>query len=164
MQRAKSDAAPIIAELVAADQPVSWLEDELCRRMGQALADQTAHIRALRNEGRLRDFDRYTPEQLLNTIAEAVAAAATEAVAGVDDPDQRSSTWRLVLAVARVMPHYPDVSVPVRVIEELRKSVPSFPQASIDTEPTGTAQWCRDVYGTRFGITAPFPAADGADR
>ncbi|WP_194923307.1 hypothetical protein [Catenulispora pinisilvae] len=168
MERAKADAEPVVAELIAADQPVTWFEDELCRRLGGILAAQDALTDALRTDalgksGQAPDFDAYGPEVLLDAFNEVVSVTAFKAIVGVDDPVEQNSTWRLLLALARIVPH-PDSQTPVGAVKNLRESVPQFPEASIDCTPTGSALWCRDVYGTRFAITAPFTAAEGTDR
>ena len=164
MDRAKADAEPVIAELAAADMPVAWLEDELCLRLGRALATQGAQEAkrgADRNLGYF-DQDMYGPYQLIDAFSEIIASEAMRAVSGVDDPDGRQRRWRLLLAVARIVP-YPDARIPIGAVENLRESVMQFPEASMVTA-AGPALWCRDVYGTRFGITAPFSAPEGPDR
>ena len=168
MEHAKADAEPVVAELIAADQPVTWLEDELCRRLGGFLAAQDAKADVLRNgalwkSGQAPDLDAYGPESLLDAFNEVIPVAAVKAIVGVDDPVEKNSTWRLLLALARIVPH-PDARIPVGAVEDIRESVPWFPEASIDCTPTGSALWCRDVYGARFAVTAPFTAAEGPDR
>ncbi|NUP50334.1 MAG: hypothetical protein HOW97_23950, partial [Catenulispora sp.] len=165
MDNAKADAEPVIAELVAADMPVSWLEDELCRRLGRALTAQNARHAAQLASGEVLvlDQDTYSPGQLMDAFAEEIALEAVRAIAGVDDPEEQQSRWRLLLAVARIVP-YPDARIPIGAVEDVRNSVVQFPDASMVTTPTGPALWCRDVFGTRFGITAPFTAPEGPDR
>ena len=162
MERARADAEPIIADLVAAAQPVSSTEDELCRRLGRALAAQDAQTRAHRKSGQVSDLETYSPEQFLDALAQAVAEEAFKVVPLVDDPAAQRATWQLLLAVARIVPH-PDSRIPREAVEDLR-GFPWFPEASIVTTPADAALWCRDVYGTRFAITAPFTAAEGPDR
>ncbi|MEZ0107602.1 hypothetical protein ABH920_001594 [Catenulispora sp. EB89] len=160
---AKVDAKPIIADLAAADQTVSWIEDELCRRLGRALAAQDASTDARRESGETEILDAYNPDQLLDAITDATCLAAVKAVAATDEPSDRDGTWRLLVALARIVPH-PAARIPVGAVEDLRTAVASFPEGSIVAAPTAAAQWCRDVFGTRFAITAPFAAADGTDR
>jgi hypothetical protein len=131
-KRAKADAAPIIAELVAADQPVSWLEDALCRRMGQALAAQDAQLS-------VKAFEAYTPEQLFDVLVADIAPSA------VEDPTEQSSRSRLLTAASRIAPHPKAQPLDEAVVA-----------------PTGRALWSRDVYGLRFAIIAPFAVAENA--
>ena len=167
MNHAKADAELLIAELlVAADMPVSQLEDELCLLLGRALAAQDAQDAMQRASGRaqtLFDRDTYGPDQLLDAFSEAVALEALRVVPAIDAPDEQQRRWRLLLALARIVP-YPDARIPIGAVEDVRESVVQFPDASMATVPAGPALWCRDVYGTRFGITAPFSAAEGPDR
>lgn len=163
MEQARADAEPIIADLVAADQSVSSTEDELCRRLGRALAAQDARNDAHRKSGRVSDFETYSPEQFLDALAQAVAEEAFKVVPLVDKPAEQRAMWRLLLAVARIVPH-PDSRIPVGAVEDLREGFSWFPEASIVTTPADAALWSRDVYGTRFAITAPFTAAEGPDR
>ncbi|MEY9893548.1 hypothetical protein ABIA31_007228 [Catenulispora sp. MAP5-51] len=165
MERAKVDAEPVIAELVAAGMPVAWLEDELCRRLGRALTAQDALQATRWASGQTLAFDQgtYSPDLLLGAFSENIALEAVRAVSGVDDPDEQQSRWRLLVAVARIVP-YPDAGIPIGAVEDVRGSVVGFPDASMVTTPNGPAMWCQDVYGTRFGITAPFSAPEGPDR
>lgn len=165
MEHAKADAEPIIGELVAAGGAVAWLEDELCRRLGRLLSAQDA-LRATSgtsDRALVFDQDAYSPELLLDVFSENIALEAFRAIAGIDDPDEQQRRWRLLVAVARIVPH-PDSRIPIGAVEDLREAVVQFPDASMVTTPTGPAMWCRDVYGTRFGITAPFSAPEGPDR
>lgn len=164
MDRAKADAEPVIAELAAADMPVTWLEDELCLRLGRALAAQDAQQNTQDADQGLRflDQDTYSPDQLIDAFSENIALEAVKAVPGVDDPDGQQRRWRLLLAVARIVP-YPDARIPIGAVEDVRESVMRFPDASMVTV-AGPALWCRDVYGTRFGVTAPISAPEGPDR
>ena len=163
LELATADAEPIIADLVAADRPVSWIEDELCRRLGQALAAQDASIAERRESGEAGVLDTYGPDRLLDAITEPTALAAVKTVTAVDEPNDRNGTWRLLLALARIVPH-PNALIPVGVVEDLRESTISFPEDSIVAAPAAAPRWARDGYGTRFAITAPFAAADGTGR
>lgn len=127
-KRAKADAAPIIAELVAADQPVAWLEDALCREMGQALAAQDAQPSG---EG----FAAYTREQLFDVLVAHIPLSAPE------DPTEQSSRSRLLTAASRI------ATLPI-----------AQPLVEAAVVPTGRALWSRDVFGLRFAIIAPFAA------
>jgi len=157
---AAGDAGPIIADLAAADQAVSWIEDELCRRLGRALAAQDARTDG---RGEAEILGAYDPNQLLDAITDTTCLAAFKSVEAADGPTDRDGTWRLLVALARIVPH-PDAQIPVAAVEHLRTAVASLPEGSIATAPTAAALWCRDVYGNRFAITAPFAAADGTDR
>ncbi|MFL6111634.1 MAG: hypothetical protein ACJ786_09820, partial [Catenulispora sp.] len=164
MEHAGVDAAPIIADLAAADQtvPLSWIEDELCRRLGRAMAAQDSASDKRRESGAEEILDAYDPDQLLDAIVDPTCVAAARAMSATE-PTDRDGTWRLLVALARIVPH-PDARIPIGALEDLRAAVLTFPEGSVDTVPTAAAQWCRDVYGTRFAITAPFTAADGTDR
>lgn len=142
-KRAKTDAEPIISELVSAEQSVGWLEDALCRRMGQALAAQDRQPRSA-------EFEAYTPEQFLDVLV------ATIAPSDGDDPAEQSRRSRLLTAASRIADR-----------REARRLVggAAFAEAGeAVVEPTARALWSRDVYGLRFAILAPFAAPEGADR
>ncbi|MGR8012101.1 hypothetical protein [Streptomyces hypolithicus] len=163
MDLAARDAEPIVAGLIAADGSASWTEDELCRRLGQTLSGQDAASDARRESGAAEILDTYSPDQLLDAVTDATVQAAFQAVTAADEPQSRNGTWRLLLALARITPH-PAAQVAVKTVTDLRERTASLPEDPIADVPTGTALWCRDVYGTRFAITAPFAAADGPDR
>lgn len=162
MDLAARDAEPIVAGLVAEDGSLSWTEDELCRRLGGTLCGQDAASDARREAGVSEILDTYSPDQLLDAVTDATVRAAFQAVTA-DEPKSRNGTWRLLLALARITPH-PAAQVAVKTVTDLRERSASLPDGSIADTPTGTALWCRDAYGTRFAITAPFAAADGPDR
>jgi hypothetical protein len=163
MDLAARDAEPIVASLVAADGSVSWTEDELCRRLGRTLAGQDAASDARREAGAAEILDTYSPDQLLDAVTDVTVRAAFQAVTATDEPQSRNGTWRLLLALARITPH-PAAQGAVKTVTDLRERTASLPEGSITAAPTSTALWCRDAYGTRFAITAPFAAADGPDQ
>jgi hypothetical protein len=163
MDLAARDAEPIVAGLVAADGSASWTEDELCRRLGGTLSGQDAASDARRESGATEILDAYSPDQLLDAVTDATVQAAVQAVTAADEPQSRNGTWRLLLALARITPH-PAAQVAIQTVTDLRERTASLPEGSTAAAPTGTALWCRDAYGTRFAVTAPFAAADGPDR
>ncbi|MDJ0347596.1 hypothetical protein QMK19_41025 [Streptomyces sp. H10-C2] len=163
MDLAARDAEPILAGLVAADGSASWTEDELCRRLGRTLSEQDAASEARRESGAAEILDTYSPDQLLDAVTDATVQAAFQAVTAADEPQSRNGAWRLLLALARITPH-PAAQVAVKTVTDLRERNPSLPEGPIADAPTGTALWCRDAYGTRFAVTAPFAAANGPDR
>ena len=163
MKLAARDAEPIIADLVAVDGSLSHLEDALCRHLGSTLARQDAAIDARRESGVTEILDAYSPDQLLDAITDATVLAAHKSALTADELEHRNGTWRLLLGLARVVPH-PSAEIAIKAVTDLRANVDSLPHGSIEAVPVGTALWCRDAYGTRFAITAPFAGADGPDR
>lgn len=163
MDLAARDAEPLVASLVAADGSASWAEEELCRGLGRVLSAQDAARDARRKSGPSQILDDYSPDQLLDAVTEATVHAAFQTVTAPDEPGSRDGTWRLILALARITPH-PAAQIAFKAVTDLREQAASVPEGSIDSAPTGTALWCRDVYGTRFAVTAPFAAMDGPDR
>ncbi|NUR63911.1 MAG: hypothetical protein HOV87_35420 [Catenulispora sp.] len=152
-----------MADLVAMDGSLSRLEDELCKRLGHALAEQDAASDARRESGVTEILDAYSPDQLLDAVTDVTILAAHKGARTAEEPGHRHGARRLLLALARVAPH-PAAEIPIKAVTGLRESANSLPDGSIATMPTGTALWARDAYGTRFAITAPFAGADGPDR
>jgi hypothetical protein len=163
MDLAARDAEPIVTGLVAADGLASWTEDELCRSLGRTLSGQDAASDARREAGAAEILDTYSPDQLLEAVTDTTVQAAFQAVTAADEPQARNGAWRLLLALARITPH-PAAQVAIKTVTDLRERTASLPEGSITAAPTGTALWCRDAYGTRFAVTAPFAAADGPDQ
>lgn len=166
MNLAMLDAQPIIKDLIVKDEPVSWIEDELCRRLGRALAEQDQASDDRRAAGAEEILDTYSPDQLIDAVTDASTLAALEDLATVGEAlqtQQGTARRRLLMALARIVPH-PAAEILIKTVKDPRERVPSLPLGSIDTAPTGAALWCRDGYGTRFAITAPFTPADGDPR
>ena len=166
MKLAKLAAQPIIKDLIAKDEPVSWIEDELCRRLGRTLAEQDRASDDRRAAGVEEILDTYSPDQLIDAVTDVTTLAALEDVATAGEAvemQHRTGRWRLLMALARIVPR-PAAEIPIKTVEDPRERVPSLSLGSIDTAPTGAALWCRDGYGTRFAITAPFTPVDGDAR
>lgn len=165
MAAASRDAQPVIADLVSVGRSVSLVEDELCRRLGHVLAEQDAADDARRAAGAREFLESYSPDQLADALVDAVVLAVSQAGAVADEPVEREGLGVLLCALARIVP-YPAAEIPLKAVADLRDrdrvTLPSA--ASVETSPTGSAWWCRNVYGTRFAITAPFAGADGPDR
>ncbi|MCX4784580.1 hypothetical protein [Streptomyces sp. NBC_01264] len=164
MDFAARDADPLVASLVAADDSASasWTEEELCRGLGRVLSAQDASRDARRESGVSGILDDYSPDQLLDAVTDAAVQAAFQTVTAAE-PESSDGTWRVLLALARITPH-PAAQVAIKAVADLRGRVASVANGSIDSAPTGTALWCRDVYGTRFAVIAPFAAVGGPDR
>lgn len=129
------------------------LEDELCRRIGARLWEwDDAPIEA----------DHVTPYRfgadLVPAAAEAVAAALSAQVDGWREP------WRVLAALARVVPESSD-GFP-GLVRDLRRAPggKALPPAVDQPAVRGEVLWTRDVYGSRFGVTAAFGTPDGPDR
>ncbi|MHC5902407.1 hypothetical protein ACVNF4_00560 [Streptomyces sp. S6] len=163
MDLAARDAEPIVTGLVAADGLASWTEDELCRSLGRTLSGQDAASDTRRESGTAEILDTYSPDQLLEAVTDATVQAAFQAGTAADEPQKRNGAWRLLLALTRITPH-PAAQVAIKAVTDLRERTVSLPDGSIAAEPTGMALWCRDAYGSRFAVTAPFAAADGPDQ
>jgi hypothetical protein len=163
MDLAARDAEPIVAGLVAADGSAFWTEDELCRRLGRTLSGQDAASDARRASGTAEILDTYSPDQLLDAVTDATVQAAFQAVTAADEPPSRNGTWRLLLALARITPH-PAAQAAIKTVTDLREHAASLLEDPTAATPTGPALWCRDAYGTRFAVTAPFATEDGPDR
>ncbi|MED7828369.1 hypothetical protein [Streptomyces chiangmaiensis] len=163
MAAAARDVRPVIADLVSAGRSVSWVEDELCRRLGQVLAAQDAADDARRAAGAREILESYSPDQLAEALIDAVVLAASQTGAAAGELVERDGLGRLLCALARIVP-YPAAETPQQAVEDLPDRAALLSAASAETSPTGSALWCRNVYGTRFAITAPFAGADGPDR
>jgi hypothetical protein len=169
---AGQDAVLAITELLGLARPLDEFEDELCRRMGALLSAQDPEP-GVRQSQDFDPFKAYGPDQLLKALAaellaRAGAAAEAEAVLpgsptdGERTPDPEH-LWRLSVALTRISPH-PVSRKLVLAVDRLGSRL-GHGSAAVACAPLGPALWCRDAYGSRFAVTAPFPAGgDGADR
>jgi hypothetical protein len=156
--RAAAAAEALVAGLVelAPDRSDCDLEDELCAQVGV----------------RLREWEVAPIDEHVNPtcFAAAVLAAAAAAVgAALDElatePDGWRAPWRVLAAVARIVPS-PFSGSAVDAIAHLRELAGGhvLPETPDAPAVTGQVWWTRDVYGSRFGITAPFSTPDGENR
>jgi hypothetical protein len=145
----------MITELVglAAARTAAELEDDLCARIGRALSEL--------DDAPIEDHVDPTTfaEAVIDTAAKAVAASLD---AQTDDP---THAWRVLTTVAAIMT-YPLSELAAQAITDLRTRPggKALPEPPTGPAPTGPVLWTRDAYGSRFGIVAPFPTADGPDR
>jgi hypothetical protein len=132
------------------------LEDELCTRIG----------------ARLEEWDDAPLENSVAPpmFAEAVLAAAVAAVgAAVTEPlaesDGWRARWRVLAAVARILP-YPLSEAADKAVDELRggSGEQLLPKTTDHPAVSGQVLWTREAYGSRFGVAAAFSMPDGPDR
>jgi hypothetical protein len=163
MQRRAARAAEageaLVAELVeiaATVESDTALEDELCARFGACLADLD----------RGKDDEHVAPDMCGEALSAAAVAAVRAALVG-DAADQTSwrAPWRVLGAVATIVPISERWSA-VGAINELRRLpggrvLPAAPDAPPATD---RVLWTRDAYGSRFAVAAAFPAPEGPAR
>ncbi len=161
--RAATVAGPMIADLVrtAGIRAGSDIEDELCIRIGRAL-------------GELEDpplEGEVDPDTLVMAVLDAAVAAVSGTVSGpaggsVDSPaDAWTSAWRVLIAVRDILP-FPLRGTASELIGDLCEGVPDrmLPEPPAGPTLAGAPLWCRDVYGSRFGVFAPLLTGDGPIR
>jgi hypothetical protein len=142
-------ATDLVADLVAvvADQPDMIVEDALCVRLGTVLGEEE---QAPVDEG-------VGPRQLAEaTVAAAAAAVEAALVATTGQPDAWCAPWRVLSAVAGVLP-YPDSQVAADAVAQLLGTAGGrvLPAALPGPVVTGPVLWTRDWYGCRFAVAAP---------
>lgn len=152
---AAAAAEPLIAELVemAPGRSDSELEDELCVRIGRALATL--------GEGPIDD--RVGPNPFVEAVIDAAAAAVGTAFVG--ETGSWLPAWRVLTSVAGIM----NAPLSERVeasIDDLRARPGGhlLPVTPAGPAVTGPVLWARDGYGSRFGVVVPFRVVDGPDR
>jgi hypothetical protein len=148
-------ADPMIMELVglAAIRSESDLEDELCGRIGRALAElDDAPI-----------DDHVGPNTFVEAAVDAAVKAVGTALAG--EADDWTHAWRVLAAVTGILNH-PLSDRAVSSIADLRARPGGhlLPETPNGPTVTGPVLWTRDAYGSRFGVIALFRMADGPDR
>lgn len=164
------DATVVVAELLGLPGFLDDVEDQLCLRMGALLSAQSGEGEAQRS----KDYDplqAYGPDHLLDALTAELttrAEVAAKALAGTSVEEERrqepEGLWRLLAALARIAPH-PVPKGLTRALDELGSRLGRAAAGALACEPQGAALWCRDGYGSRFAVTAPFPAGDdGPDR
>jgi hypothetical protein len=152
-------AEPMITELVglAATRPDSNLEDELCLHVGRVLAEL--------DDGPIEDHvgPNTFAEALIDTAANAVGAKLAGELA--PEADGWTPAWRVLAAVTGIVNH-PLSHQAVETIDDLRARQGGRLLSATPAGPTvvGPVLWTRDAYGSRFGVLAPFRAADGRER
>jgi hypothetical protein len=156
MKNAGYDAEPIVADLLGLDGTVDQVEDALCNMLGKTLAeqDQASDAALARSEEVL---GAYSPDQLLEAVTDIAVREARRAITVDGDSQTRDSAWRMLLAICRITP-YPAAELTIAAGDQLRAMATPRPDGDTTVTPQGPALWCRDVYGTRFAITAPFAA------
>lgn len=154
MKNASYDAEPIVADLLSLDGTVDQVEDALCRMLGETLAeqDQVSDAALARSQEVL---GAYSPDQLLQAVTDIAVREARRAVAVDGDPQTRDAAWQMQLAICRITP-YPAAELTIAAGDQLRAMATPRPDGDTTATPQGPALWCRDAYGTRFAITAPF--------
>lgn len=145
---ATAAAGGLVSDLVqvALAEPDTDVDDELCARLGALL-----YASAQAPEG-----ESVGP----NLLAEAVVAAAGQAlrsalVASTGRPEQWQAPWRVLNAVAGILP-YPESEIAADTIAELRAAPggSALPPTPAGPVVTGPVLWTRDAYGSRFGVAA----------
>lgn len=132
------------------------LEDQVCVQLGARL----------RQWAQVPFDDRVTPEQFAEAaVAEAAMAVRAGLREPTAEPDGWPAPWRVLTALAGIVA-YPLSRTAADAIKELRqlpggRALPPTPEG---LKITGQVLWTRDVYGSRFGVTAPFRTPDGSDR
>jgi hypothetical protein len=152
---AAAAAGPVVADLAgrAGSRSDPELEDELCARLGEWLAERKG-----------QPVDDYVSP---NVLAEAVVIAAAAAVrASLADVSTGSGggrdSWRVLSSVSRIV-HHPLVGKAAAEVEHLR-GLPGghlLPPLPDGPAVAGQALWTRDAYGSRFAIAALFPTSGG---
>ncbi|MBM2621067.1 hypothetical protein JIG36_36760 [Actinoplanes sp. LDG1-06] len=151
-------AGPSAAELVAgltmyaADHQGPELEDELCARLGPLL-----------HEWGQREYPQYVgPDDFAVALVRAARAGVEQVLADGADP---AAAWRALDAALDILP-----GVQLAEVDELLPQLRELPGgAEPPAQPEATAlagevQWARDVYGSRFAVTAPFAAPGNPPR
>ncbi|MFG2682926.1 hypothetical protein [Streptomyces sp. NPDC048392] len=164
---------PAVTELLGLSGSLDEIEDHLCLRLGTLLSAQHPGPEARREED-VDPLQAYSPDQLLDALTTELVSRAQAASEAADGPSCNSADgeetsaaenlWQLLAALARVSPH-PVSQDLVRAADRLASRLGLDSSGALAREPRGTALWCRDAYGSRFAITAPFPASgDVPDR
>lgn len=148
----------LVAELVptARTSTDSDLEDDICAQFGRRLWEV--------QQGPVDD--EIDPDQLAQATITAAATAVRSALADVaDEPDGWRAPWHVLATTARIVPP-PASSLAAEVIARLRQAPGGrvLPVRPATAPVSGEALWTRDVYGSRFGVTAAFTRPDGPDR
>ncbi len=155
MSLAEAAAEPLIAGLVgfAAARSDPDLEEELCVRIGRALAEL--------DEGPIKDHVNPIAfaEAVIDAAGKAVGAALVEKAIGW------THAWRVLTAVTGTVP-YPLSEQAAESIDDLRAGPGGrlLPKTPAGPTVTGSVLWTRDGYGSRFGVAAPIRTAEGPDR
>lgn len=132
------------------------LEDELCTRIGAQLV-------------RWDDMpleESVAPPRFAEAVLAAAEAAVRTAVAEpVAESDGWRARWRVLAAVARILP-YPMSEAAAQAVDGLRDGSGGrvLPRAIDHPAVRGQVLWTRDAYGSRFAVTAAFSTPDGPDR
>ncbi|MPY80937.1 MAG: hypothetical protein GEV04_21370 [Actinophytocola sp.] len=145
---ATSAAAELITELadITPDIDDAELADELCRRCGEHLATWA--------DGP-SDSD-VSPDGFIVAVVQVACARVEEALAESTAADGWQGPWRILAAVAGIVPSW--LGEPVDdAVRQLREHpggqhLPALPKGP---RVTGEVVWTRDAYGSRFGIAAP---------
>ena len=152
---AAAAARPMIAELVGltASQSDSDLENELCVRIGRALAELDA----------APIDDHVGPNAFANAVIDAAVKVVGTALAR--EVDGWTHAWRVLTATTGIV-NYPLSERATELIDDLRARPGGdrLPETPAGPVITGPVLWTRDAYGSRFGIAAPFRTGDGPDR
>jgi hypothetical protein len=156
--RAATMATDLVADLAraVADRPDIVMTDALCERLGALLTDDQRSL----------PDDRVGPHQLAEaTLAAAEASVVAALRATSERADAWRGPWRVLSAVAAVLPDpYADgVDEAVARLQALPagRMLPALPPGP---EVTGQVLWTSDRYGSRFAVTAPITTAEGPVR
>jgi hypothetical protein len=145
--RAVAAVSDRLIDLAGSGSDVEF-EDALCAWLGQwLLMDDDASL------------EEYVgPNAAFDALLHAVAGRVTEAVDRWDtDSDVGLRLWRVLVALAAIAPDPLDKHVR-EVAAELRRGRRMLPALPRGPRLAGEPLWARDVYGSRFGILAPFDA------
>jgi hypothetical protein len=151
-------AEDLVAELIklAPDRLDHQLEDELCARCGVRLGEWAA----------LPPADRVGPSLFVEALIMAAAEALRTALRALDtNPDGWQAPWRVLGVAAGIVPYSLSVDA-TETIEKLRTVAGGqvLPKTPSGPSVIGSVLWTRDVYGSRFGITAAFSTPDQPER
>jgi hypothetical protein len=103
------------------------------------------------------------PDHVFGGVIAAALDAARAADRDGSDSEAARVPWLLLDTLERITPNRLAAQVQ-EAIGPLRKRRAGDAAPPVATAPGGPALWTRDVYGSRFAITAPFPGRDGPRR
>jgi hypothetical protein len=146
--RAAAAVSEHLTDLAAAGTDAEF-EDALCGWLGPWLL--------VADGARLEE--QLDPNDAFDALIHAVAGRVTEVLDRWDtESDVGLRLWRVLAALAAIAPAPLDEHV-AQVAAELRRGRRMLPSLPRGPRLAGDVLWARDVYGSRFGIVAPFHAS-----